>query len=266
MNQDKITKELDRIDRGFDCLDDSETWNAFISSPILDEAFDDETFLSFARDAAETARTVRYDLDYLSIMNSVMDGFTELLEKHKVPEEKRAEALIDAVSLFLEGRIHVFQRIAENENYKGEIPELPEDDIDTIDMACLFALLIPKKEVVEYLQEINVSYDYDQLHMVTWFSGQITLGKGKYSRTVPNHSARTTYNRLLNPYSLLWIAAALGEEPSAVKATAAEAENAKTLAQKCGIVRKHIPFSRIRELALPLMKECMPEEPEEENI
>ena len=93
---------------------------------------------------------------------------------------------------------------------------------------------------------------YDQLHMVTWFSGQLSLGNGKYSRSRPNHSAKVTYERLLNPFSLLWIAAALGEDKDLVIRTGYEIKDYLTYRAKCGVVRRAIPWKRIYELALPL--------------
>jgi hypothetical protein len=75
-----------------------------------------------------------------------------------------------------------------------------DPDIEAIDnytMAMIFANLPPQPEIAAYLKEINVTYDYDHLHMVTWFSAQMKHGKGNYSRTEHNYSAKTTYSDVL---------------------------------------------------------------------
>ena len=129
-------------------------------------------------------------------------------------------------------------------------------------MAEIFAMLPPQPETAEWLKEIGVCYEYDNLHMVTWFAGQLSLGEGFYSRSCPNHSAKKTYERLKNPWSLLWIAAALGEDPAVVKAVAREMEDYLSWTAKCGVIRRAVPWKRIYELALR-MKER--EETEEIN-
>lgn len=106
----------------------------------------------------------------------------------------------------------------------------------------------------KYLHEIEGSWIYDQLHMVTWFSVQLSMGSGKYSRSRPNHSARVTYQRLLNPYSLLWIAAVLGEKQEVVRRAAEAVAQRKTYAEKCIVIRNQIPFSRFYEPALPFVE------------
>ena len=56
--------------------------------------------------------------------------------------------------------------------------------------------------------------------------------------------------RLLNPYSLLWIAAALGADRDIVLTAGFEMEKYKTFREKCGVVRKHIPWETVYELAV----------------
>lgn len=43
-------------------------------------------------------------------------------------------------------------------------------------------------------------------HMSGWFAQQTSLGSGAFSRTKPNRSARTTYQRLIHPKGIVWIA------------------------------------------------------------
>ena len=247
-----LQKELDKIQDSFEYMDEGHTWIAFIIDPLLEEVFDDDTYLSYAKDAAEAAKRVRYDIPYNEINDALFTEYTTLLKKYKFPEDEIPESQYVMYREFLNGRIAVFERISMSQGRPEEIPKMPEGDVDNYAMATVFANLPPQPEIEEYLKEINVNYDYDHLHMVTWFSAQTTHGSGHYSREEFNLSAKRTYNRLLNPYSLLWIAAALEEDPEVVRKAAADAEKVKTFAEKCGVVRKAIPFSRIYELGLKI--------------
>ena len=153
---------------------------------------------------------------------------------------------------FMEGRIRTFENIEKQEHAEFPPVEPGEEDFHNAQMAAIFAHLPYQPEIAGWLQTIDVSWTYDQLHMVTWFSGQLSLGSGKYSRSRPNHSAKTTYERLLNPYSLMWIAAALGEDKDLVIRTGKEIKEYATYRAKCGVVRRAIPWKQIYELALPL--------------
>ena len=88
-----------------------------------------------------------------------------------------------------------------------------------------------------------------QEHMVAWFGNQTTRGSGAYSRAAPNTSARTTYNRLLSAPAFLWMAEALGEETAVVQAAADAARQEPDARRRPGILRKHLPWGRIAELA-----------------
>ena len=121
-------------------------------------------------------------------------------------------------------------------------------------MATIFAHLPPQPAVEEFLDSINVCWTYDQLHMVTWFSCQLSLGEGLYSRSRPNHSARVTYERLLNPYSLLWIALALEEDQDLILDANEAMKPHKDYRDKAIAIRNRIPYSRIYCLALPLVE------------
>ena len=85
-------------------------------------------------------------------------------------------------------------------------------------------------------------------HVLTWFASQPTRGVGAYSRKTPNRSARTTYNRLMNPAMILWIAEALGEDPQVVQEAGEEVLSVPSRS-RAGAARKVLPWSRIVELA-----------------
>ncbi len=86
-------------------------------------------------------------------------------------------------------------------------------------------------------------------HMVRWFGNQETLGTGPFSRQVANTSAKTTYNRLLCPAAFVWMAEALGEHPSVVQAAADTARHEPNARRRPGLLRAHLPWRRIAELA-----------------
>ncbi len=153
---------------------------------------------------------------------------------------------------FMEGRIRYFEYLERTECCPLDPIPVKEQDFHNTVMAAVFAHLPAQPEIRNWLREIDVKWDYDQLHMVTWFSGQLSLGSGNYSRSRPNHSAKVTYERLLNPYSLLWIAAALGEDRDLVIRTGHEINDYVSWRAKCGVVRRAIPWKRIYELAKPL--------------
>ena len=86
--------------------------------------------------------------------------------------------------------------------------------------------------------------------MFLWFSGQDTTGSGSYTRGKPNDSAKVTYNRLLAPGAMLWIAEVMGETPERLRAAchaATEAEKVNWQNRGKGF-REVIPFERIYEL------------------
>lgn len=91
-------------------------------------------------------------------------------------------------------------------------------------------------------------YHRQKDHVLGWFASQVTRGGGAYTRAKPNTSARTTYNRLLNPAMPLWIAEALGEDPDVVQQAG---EKALTVPprSRTAAARKILPWNRIVELA-----------------
>ena len=88
-----------------------------------------------------------------------------------------------------------------------------------------------------------------QEHMVRWFDNQNSLGSGKFTRKTPNTSSRTTYRYLRCPAAFIWMAEALGEDPATVQIAADAARAEENAAKRSGIIRRHIPWTRIAELA-----------------
>ena len=128
-----------------------------------------------------------------------------------------------------------------------------DDDLDVIFMARLFTRMpLFPNDHLKYAR-YGVCNEYEAQHMVWWFSEQITLGSGAYSRTAPNFSARKTWNGLRSWTSLLWIAISMGVEETTLDAAFAAMDEAGNLAAKCSAVRRHIPFETIRSLALKFL-------------
>ena len=207
----------------------------------------------FGKRALQRARWINWET-YTTVRKSFLDAADNLLMPYK--DRISAQELFDLkhrmYTVFMEGRISFYEWLEQQEH--AELPPIEpgEEDFHNTELATVFAHLPPQPEIAACLQTINISWTYDRLHMVVWFSSQLSLGSGRYSRSCPNHSAKTTYERLLNPYSLLWIAAALGEDKDLVIRTAHETEGYDTYRAKCGVIRRAIPWKRIYELALPL--------------
>ena len=214
------------------------------------ERLSDEQYRKYAVDAMECAGQVRWE-NYESTNARVEGAIRKLLIRYDVPQEEWAASIWRVKNKFVLSRINKFERIAAKEN-AGNVILPGEKDLDNCEMARIFAFLPVQKDIAQYLIDLEVVYKYDHLHMITWFSSQITLGSGKYSRRRPNRSARRTYNCLLNPWSLLWIAAVLGEDPEKVRAAGREMKDYESFSAKCGVVRRAIPFDRIYELALKM--------------
>ena len=206
--------------------------------------------------ALQRARWINWET-YTTVRKSFLDTADNLLMpyKNRISSQELKDLKHRMYTCFMEGRIHYFEWAEQQEH--AELPPIEpgEEDFHNTEMAAVFAHLPPQPEIAAWLQTIDISWTYDRLHMVTWFSGQLSLGSGQYSRNRPNHSARVTYERLLNPYSLLWIAAALGVEKDLVISTAEEIKAYETYRAKCGVIRRAIPWKRIYELALPLAEE-----------
>lgn len=98
-------------------------------------------------------------------------------------------------------------------------------------------------------QKSGVWWSTQKEHMVGWFSSQLTLGSGAYTRERTNSSARTTYNRLLSAGAFVWMAEALGEDPDIVRRAADAARNEPNARKRPALLRRHLPWDRIAELA-----------------
>lgn len=127
-------------------------------------------------------------------------------------------------------------------------------DMHVSDFARILAHLEPHPPITEAYDDVagqrqGVWYTSQRQHMVSWFRGQLTRGSGRYTRAEPNPSARTTYNRLFSPGAIIWIAEALGEEPTVVRNAADAAQAEPNLKKRPGILRKHLPWNRIITLA-----------------
>lgn len=128
------------------------------------------------------------------------------------------------------------------------------DDFLVRDFARLLADLQPHLPISDQYeldrpQRANVWWSSQQEHMVRWFRSQDSLGSGAFHRREPNTSARTTYNRLLCPAAFVWIAEALGEAPGVVQAAADAARNEPNPRRRPAVLRRHLPWTRIAELA-----------------
>jgi len=99
-------------------------------------------------------------------------------------------------------------------------------------------------------QASGVWWVSQQEHMVRWFSDQDSRGSGAFTRKETNTSSRTTYNRLLCPAAFVWMAEALGEDSAAVKAAADAAREEPSARRRPGVLRRHIPWARVYQLAL----------------
>ena len=208
---------------------------------------------AFARQARAAVNEINWET-YGTTRGSFL-ALAEDLLKGKTESDIRLHVLRRRMYVrFMEGRINYFRYAEKLENSPASPVPVGEEDFRNTELAAVFAHLPAQKETERWLELIDVSWTYDQLHMVTWFSGQLSLGSGKYSRSRPNHSARVTYERLLNPYSLLWIAAALGENPEVVTKAGYEMLHYTSWRAKCGVIRRAVPWKRIYELAKPLVE------------
>ena len=242
-------KELHKIAEEIISEVDYWTWEAFRADMHLSD-LDDETYLRFAKDAAQLAVSIKYNVPGDRIIKILMTEYEKLLKKYGYTDDMIPTAQYYMFREFLGGWITTNYDVSVDEGGPEEMPDLPEGDIDNLRMADIFRDLLPQPEVAGYLSGIDVNYAYEQFNMVFRFSDQLTHGSRYGFQRKHNFSARKTYNSLMEPRSLLWIAAALGEDPEVVKRAAEEEKTAKTKAEKSKIIRGVIPFERIYELAL----------------
>ena len=124
------------------------------------------------------------------------------------------------------------------------------DDMDVITFCKVFEVLTPFPDAVQNLDKWGSPYKSQKAHVVNWFASQKTTGSGAYTRQVGNSSARTCYNRLLNPGMLIWMAAVLGADEGKIEhATAAAIEAEKiNYRKRCTAFRELFPFEEILRL------------------
>ena len=225
--------------------------NVFVACALVGllNALDERRYLEYCRDLANSIMfRLTYD-DDRALYNSMEELFRGALLRNGFTDNDADGAAREMHTRYFLQLIDTAERAAEKERYPRNIPAVGEDDINTVDMATVFARLPDRPGIGQTFKALGVDPCREQQRMVGWFAQQITLGTGSSARAVPNHSAKTTYNKLSSPTSLLWIAAALGEDPSALRETYQDMRSKGTGAGKCAILRKHIPFSRIKELA-----------------
>jgi len=123
-------------------------------------------------------------------------------------------------------------------------------DMDISAFCDVFSVLEPFPEAVQKLDKWGSPYKSQKAHVLDWFATQDTTGGGAYTRQKGNRSARTCYNRLLNPGMLIWMAAVLGaDEREIEQATRAAIEAEKNNYRKrCTAFREVFPFDEILRL------------------
>lgn len=261
-----LQQELDKVFSKYSDWLDMTIGSAFVREPFVKDfrklvglktsaafvkAFDD--FMVIAH------RTFHWD-NYLEARTTAEKAFREFYEGKAFAEADKDKAVHDFLISFFNACVdeHEFTWMDNHPNEEYSQPQDTEDDIDNLYLARVFTCAADfgnEAENIAFCDSIGVQYNHEQLHMCCWFAAQITNGAGHYSRSEVNYSARTTYNRLLEPRSLLWIGVALGADKAALKAAAEEMKTAKSNQTKCGIVRKHVPFETIRALYQKLMYE-----------
>ena len=231
-----------------------------------DSPYGEEEHLQIVREFSEQGLRCVDWTDYRTRRASVETCFRTVMQRHGLAGEELDRLTRASLVILFELTINEAIQIWKEEGHSPdeEIP-LPEDDVDVIDLARVLAHVEPVPADEAFCREIGVDYHYEQLHMVSWISSQITLGGGHYRRSEPNCSGRVTYNRLLNPRSLLWIGTVLGADREVLRQAAREAEGKKTNAARCGIVRRHVPFDDLLPGFLARWDELYPEEEGEDG-
>ncbi|MDK9658669.1 hypothetical protein FAM15407_002298 [Propionibacterium freudenreichii] len=137
---------------------------------------------------------------------------------------------------------------------------MPAPDFDVVEFAALLRSLPPHLPISDAFEASQTQgsdsrWSTQRLHMTRWFAAQATLGSGQYTRSEPNRSARTTYQRLQSSYGLIWIAEALGADTAELQATVDEAAAEPDHRRHMGLLRRHLPWDMIAELATTRLAE-----------
>ena len=123
-------------------------------------------------------------------------------------------------------------------------------DLDISVFFDVFSILEPFPEAVLKFDKWGSPYKSQKAHVLDWFASQDTTGGGTYTRQKGTRSARTCYNRLLNPGMLIWMAAVLGADECEIeRATQAAIEAEKiNYRKRCTAFREVFPFDEILRL------------------
>ena len=123
-------------------------------------------------------------------------------------------------------------------------------DIHVEEMIDILSLLEPLPPITKALDAWGTVARDQKGHMIGWLAAQNSQGFGAYTRSKGNESARTAYNRFLNPGGLLWIAEVCGETKANLQKAVEAAKEAERInyRSRCAAFRKIIPFARIMEL------------------
>lgn len=229
-----------------------QTYDAFVL-PLEELQMTEEEERTWIHNARSLSGRLEWDT-YSTTRDSFLRLASDLLQFMGLSPDKADPVRTRMYVRFMEGRIRYFQYLEKHEKCSFPAIEVGTADFHNVELASVFAHMEENEEQKKFLEGSQIRWEYEQLHMVTWFSGQLSLGKGLYSRSRPNHSARVTYERLLNPYSLLWIATVLGENRDLIQEAYRAAYVKKDYRDKAIIIRNRIPYSRIYRLALLLVE------------
>ncbi len=259
-----LQQELDKVFNKYSDRLDMAIGSAFVREPF---ATDFRKLVGLKTNAAYVkafdsfmviAHPIFHWDDYLDARTTAEKAFRAFYRGQGYAEADEQQAAHDFIVSFFNTCIdeHQFTWMNQhpNEEYVGQ--QDTKNEIDNLYLARVFScadVFSDEAENIAFCDSIGVKYNHEQLHMCCWFAGQITNGAGHYTRSEANYSARTTYNRLLEPRSLLWIATVMGVDKNELRAAAAEMKDKKANAAKCGIVRKHAPFDTILALYRKMM-------------
>ena len=220
--------------------------------------YSDEELLQITQDLLVCAKRHRANMDYLQEHDYMERVISTVLKMHHYPEELISETARVTLVHYFEDSIQEQIEISKEESPDWQEPSLPETDAHVIPFADVLAHIPYNPDDIAFCENIGVTYDFEQLHMVRWFSSQITLGQGAYRRTKPNPSARAAFNHLRSANSLLWICTVIGIDRGLIQRAAEEAGEKRQGTHPCGIVRKYTPFDMLLPLAQNWYNELFP--------
>lgn len=128
--------------------------------------------------------------------------------------------------------------------------ELPPDDISTEDMIKVLIYLQPDPPITNEYSQRRTDKNNDRRDYATQKAHLIDRLHEQSISAPTKPSTRAVYNRLGNPYAILWLAETLGENPDTLRRimdATLEADNGR-FTNMSRAIRKAIPFERIVEL------------------